>query len=646
MRESFKLLPCLVLPLVALTVTAQAEDLLSLSLDELLQVNIASRTEEREVDAPSVVSVITAAVIQRFGARNLRDVLDRVVNTQIIGSNLYPHNRVSMRGVTQTHTDNKVLLLLNGRVLRDGNQGGINSDIYNLFPLPMIRKIEIIRGPGSVIYGTNAFSGAINIITYNGHKDNNLLEINAGSFDSYGSTLMLSSAKEDKGISIALNYQDIGGDSFDNIKGEFGTSGTYPMNKNMVQIVSAGHYRDIDFNFLAADSDQGNVKSLFQFPASSLGITRTHTAIGYKPTLSNMWSLDMHIIHNYQDVDFDISNTRATRTDSQDTLTEVIGLGKLSPNLDMLVGANFEYISGTLGNNSINPTPFNFSSSGGFAQATWIFDRQNRFTFGLQRNYPQDKSANTSPRIAYIHKFDDEWTLKSLYGEAYRSPFATDLFLNSATLQGNPDLMPERIKTFDIQLIRQTTRSHTSFAAYSSKHIDLHNRETVNGVPTFVNSGRMRYQGVELESQASLSKAIEMTGNASYQHSKDEEGTGIVTYNPEIMIKLGISYKSAQGISYGLYENYFSDPVLPEDINSSAVIMNPASDSYHLVTFNMIVDLNHYFNDGFGGNTTLALYIDNLLDEQIYFPSINRTDVNSLPHHAGRGFYLTLRKHF
>lgn len=93
-----------------------------------------------------------------------------------------------------------------------------------------------------------------------------------------------------------------------------------------------------------------------------------------------------------------------------------------------------------------------------------------------------------------------------------------------------------------------------------------------------------------------------------------------------------------------MYDNYFSDPVLPEDVENTVSVFNQRPESYHLVTLNIVADLGRLFEQELYTNTTLSLYIDNLLDQEIYFPSINRTDVNSLPHHAGRGFYVSLNK--
>lgn len=69
---------------------------------------------------------------------------------------------------------------------------------------------------------------------------------------------------------------------------------------------------------------------------------------------------------------------------------------------------------------------------------------------------------------------------------------------------------------------------------------------------------------------------------------------------------------------------------------------NKDADSYNLLTANLEVNLGEAFNNPTFLNTTFSLYGDNLLDEDIYFPSINRQSVSSLPHNKGRGFYATI----
>ena len=144
---------------------ANTDGLFDLSLEQLMSITVASKRSEAVSQAPGVISIISREHIRRFGGLNLGDLIDRLTNTQVMGSSLYPRNRSSVRAVSQTHIDDKVLILLDGRPLRDAGQGGVNGDLYATFPIETIEQIEIIRGPGSVLYGTNAFSGVFNIVT-------------------------------------------------------------------------------------------------------------------------------------------------------------------------------------------------------------------------------------------------------------------------------------------------------------------------------------------------------------------------------------------------------------------------------------------------------------------------------------------------
>jgi outer membrane receptor for ferrienterochelin and colicins len=150
-------------PMDPVTIASLAE----LSLEELMEVKVitASKTDQSINDAPGIVSVITAKEIQKFGANSLYEVLERIAGTYLPSFFFYAQNAVSMRGDLPEGQDKHTLLLLNGRPFRESMTQGLNTSFYLSLPLLAIDKIEIIRGPGSVLYGTNAFTGVINVIT-------------------------------------------------------------------------------------------------------------------------------------------------------------------------------------------------------------------------------------------------------------------------------------------------------------------------------------------------------------------------------------------------------------------------------------------------------------------------------------------------
>ena len=112
--------------------------------------------------APAVATVITARDIEAMGARNLDEVLETVPGLHVSYSSLRLTPIYVIRGI-RTDTNPHVLMLVNGVPLTQLFQG--DRGPQNVLPITDIARVEIIRGPGSAIYGADAFSGVINVIT-------------------------------------------------------------------------------------------------------------------------------------------------------------------------------------------------------------------------------------------------------------------------------------------------------------------------------------------------------------------------------------------------------------------------------------------------------------------------------------------------
>ncbi|MDX2371070.1 MAG: TonB-dependent receptor plug domain-containing protein [Colwellia sp.] len=154
--------------LLTLSVFAQKDtkltEILAMDLDELM-ITVASKREEKASDASGILSVISAEDIRHFGGNDLHDVLMRVPNTFPFSSAVFTSNAISIRGGATTHTDSHTLISLNGRPVRTSFIGEINSTFFTSFPLNIIDRIEAIRGPGSILYGSNAFNGVMKTMT-------------------------------------------------------------------------------------------------------------------------------------------------------------------------------------------------------------------------------------------------------------------------------------------------------------------------------------------------------------------------------------------------------------------------------------------------------------------------------------------------
>jgi len=148
--------------------TKQKTDLTELSIEDLMNVEVAStatltKTSPRLV--PAAVTTVTAEDIKSSGARSLFELLDIYVpNLQVIQHH-YESDHMGLRGIINDR-DDKYLLLVNGTVMNDTTHYGALSE-RDLPLLGDIHHIDVVRGPGSALYGPGAVSMVINIITYN-----------------------------------------------------------------------------------------------------------------------------------------------------------------------------------------------------------------------------------------------------------------------------------------------------------------------------------------------------------------------------------------------------------------------------------------------------------------------------------------------
>jgi outer membrane receptor for ferrienterochelin and colicin len=122
----------------------------------------ASRLAQSPLDAPNATAIITAQDIRLTGLTNLYDLLRRVAGMEV--NSISPNQaEISIRGLNR-RTSNKVLLLLDGRSLRQDFLGTSWGDFLPI-SIEDVERIEIIRGPASALYGADAMTGIINIIT-------------------------------------------------------------------------------------------------------------------------------------------------------------------------------------------------------------------------------------------------------------------------------------------------------------------------------------------------------------------------------------------------------------------------------------------------------------------------------------------------
>lgn len=183
MRSIFvNLATCLLLCASFHTFSAE-KDIFDLSLNELmnLQVSSASRSQEQAVNAPATLRVITRQEIQERGYNNLSDALQDTIGFDHAWASESPDfNRLGVRGV---FGNNKLVILQDG--IRISPATGDVIAIAENFPLYMVQQIEFLFGPASALYGADAMTAVINLITQSEEGLSNELSITGGETD-YG----------------------------------------------------------------------------------------------------------------------------------------------------------------------------------------------------------------------------------------------------------------------------------------------------------------------------------------------------------------------------------------------------------------------------------------------------------------------------
>jgi iron complex outermembrane receptor protein len=186
MNTSDYLLRFLLLAASALPLAANADDplLLMLSGDEQL-VSLATGSPRPVSKAPSTTTVITAEDIKATGATDLSEILETVPGIHVSRNGFLWAPIYAIRGIL-TQYNPEVLVMLNGIPMTNGFYGDRGREISG-FPLEHIARIEVIRGPGSALYGAEAVSGVINIVTKTAEDtDGTETGLRAGSFRTYG----------------------------------------------------------------------------------------------------------------------------------------------------------------------------------------------------------------------------------------------------------------------------------------------------------------------------------------------------------------------------------------------------------------------------------------------------------------------------
>lgn len=621
----------LIIPAISFAQSNEAS-VFEMSLEELLnlKVSVASRRDEIAREAPAVMTIVTRDEIEMLGARNLMDIVNRLPSMQVLGHAGFYGNKTQIRGQPNSSQDRHTLILLNGRPVRENINGGNNAYFYLGFPVSAIESIEIIRGPGSVLYGSNAFAAVINIktrntasvttayeaaVTYGTYNtaDYNALITGSTSNDvNYLAAVRISRSDgprikwtDNRGTTDWLNYKDdsdsvyfnIGNDNFDlqaaynrYSPGEFGNLGT---------LTDAIYISDVETFF----ADAGLSHDLTDNLSAHLNLTLN--------TFSWEGSNDGVVFFE--------------RRHSENYILEPMLKYTPQEDLNLVMGGTVE--RDHFGGRELFEQSQDIYSL--YAQADYQLNLWLKPLIGLQYNKTEEISGNYSPRFGLVMTPGKNWGAKLLYSEAFRRAFAAERYLDSAFLLGTPCLEPETIETYEAQINYQNS-------LYQIDATYFHSCQTVIEVDftdrplQFINQpGDMTTEGIELTGRAKLGENWQALGSLISQSSRNNTPEPLMDPNyPDYMVKAGLMGRMGKW-DIGIFNSYFSKGSWRHERfnNLQADVSLDVSKVLHMQK----------------DQVRISVLADNILDEKPFHLPSDVGENEPLPHYYGSRLYASVK---
>lgn len=548
-------------------------------------VSIATRHETKASKAPSMVTVLTAEEIKNLGYRTLAEVLKTVPGFEILKKADFGYVVPSIRGLEAA---NKVRLMLNGHFVNNPLSGSGFGD-FDDFPVECIKKIEIIRGPGSAVYGENAFLAVINIITKDTQDIQGVrLSSGYGSFDTYDENVVFGEKYGQVDFSGMARYRQTSG--FDGIvKSDFQTILDQPPPDGLGTSASKAPgpvhdgRQEFDLNLKANYKDlwfqgwYGNKRwEPFVGPqfaladGSQIEDDYVFGEVGYKKTFEEKFTLKPRVYYDQFDGDNFIKSLPEGSSLPNGTSTPfvypngLIGNGKVTEKIIgteipfdyqifdgnlLTLGVEYRLINQTnvhfLANfDPLTLEPQDFSETlpwlkettrrmgSVYLQDTWDITDTVNLTLGVRHDDYSDFGGATSPRSGLTWAFMKNASLKALYGEAFRAPSFLEMFTtNNPAFLGNENLDPEKIRTYEVGLNYQFNKHVTSSANYFYNDIrDLIALRTLPNSPNtsqYGNFGNAHVKGIETETKIDIIKDNYIFMNYTFQKPEDNNGNDL-----------------------------------------------------------------------------------------------------------------------
>ena len=556
-------------PAAEMNTKPKAADLTELPLEALMEMEVpvvfgASKFEQKTTEAPSSITVVTADEIKRYGHRTLADVLQSLQGFNISYDRNYAF--LGARGVSLGDFNDRMLVLVDGHRVNNNYNDGAFIDTAFLLDLDLVDRVEVIRGPGSVLYGNNAFFGVINVVTRQG-KQLNGVEVSGeyASYDTYkgrvtygklftnGVQLLLSGTYYDSGGQDRLFYkefntpvqnngvaQNMDGDSSGSVFGSLGY-GDFTLEGafNRREKVNPTAWQ------VGADG--------FNDPRLRTTDERSYTSLKYTHSFPEVVDVTAQVYYDRYDFEigypqtaFDATGTNvissrfSTEKDAGEWWGAELQLNKrLWDRHVITLGAEYrdDFLQDSRvivqdmpdqgSHNNASRRSYGVYVQGDFAVLTNL-----HLNGGVRYDQYGDFDPAFNPRLALIYHPWEKSTFKAIYGTAFRAPsFYEDILAQDQVLK------PEEITSYELVYEQEIGRHlRSSLSGFYNQMNDL----LVLNSGSFTNFDA-NTRGLELALEGSWASGIRGRASYSLQDTRNSSVAWDMPDSPNHLLKFNLS---------------------------------------------------------------------------------------------------------
>jgi len=474
--------------------------------EDLRVTSIASRKAEPLRRAPAAVTVIEGAELKKY--RTLADVLRRVPGFFVDRNEL--KGRIYLRGIPDSF-----LVMMDG-VPFASDASTIDYPRGMELSLDYIDKIEVIRGPGSALWGPDAFSGIVNLVTKKGRKAKGIaIRGETGSYDTRGTTLQGGFDKggwegfAHGGVSSSEGFEkDLPADNDRRRDDRYGEVYARLSYRDLFEL-SGRYSRYRDYYTIPSYFVQGSEHKAFSFVQATVNRSFGKSSVSLQGWFQYFDSLD-----DYQRTRYEQFNRQYGGELKYDQ--------SLFGNNFVTIGASYRYNDGSTTRIKFNDLSADYFPrydthlSSGYCQDKWKITENLEATAGVRYDYHSEYKNFASPRLGLSYQFFQYCSAKLLYGRAFRTP-------SLAVVIEERGLDPEKIDSYEAVLgFNYRNLAHVEASYFYNKLDDIIER---NALGEIANSGKENIKGVEISLH--LQPVKDLSCYAAYSHLLGSRQKGV-----------------------------------------------------------------------------------------------------------------------